>query len=127
MRWYCRNIYLTRSFEDVEQDAKELCRLLNEEGLPARIELAPCESQIGGGSLPLERIPSMAAAIHPEKISVAELEERMRHLPVPVIPRTVNDTVLLDVRTIERRFFKVIAEQFTQLKVLEESSIKNKY
>ena len=68
----------------------------------------------------------MAAAIHPEKISVAELEERMRHLPVPVIPRTVNDTVLLDVRTIERRFFKVIAEQFTQLKVLEESSIKNK-
>ncbi|MCI9339941.1 MAG: L-seryl-tRNA(Sec) selenium transferase [Dorea sp.] len=117
---------ITRSLEDVEQDAKELCRLLNEEGLPARIELEPCDSQIGGGSLPLERIPSMAAAIHPEKISVAELEERMRHLPVPVIPRTVNDTVLLDVRTIERRFFKVIAEQFTQLKVLEESSIKNK-
>ncbi len=31
--------------------------------------------------LPLERIPSMAVALKPEKISVAELEERMRHLP----------------------------------------------
>ena len=46
---------------------------------------------------------------HPEKISVPELEERMRHLPVPIIPRTVNDTILLDVRTLDKdamgRFF----------------------
>ena len=65
----------------------------------------------------------MAVAIHPEKISVAELEERMRHLPVPIIPRTVNDTVLLDVRTIEKRFFKVLADQFKELDVLEEISL----
>ena len=47
----------------------------------------------------------------------------MRHLPIPVIPRTVNDTVLLDVRTIERRFFKVLSEQFKELDVLEEISL----
>ena len=71
----------------------------------------------------MERIPSAAVVIHPEKISVSELEERMRHLPIPVIPRTVNDTVLLDVRTIERRFFKVLSEQFKELDVLEEISL----
>ncbi len=106
---------ITALLEEVTQKAVRLRELLLEAGLPARIELEPCESQIGGGSLPLERIPSMAVAIHPEKITVTELEERMRHLPVPIIPRTVNDTVLLDVRTIEERSFTVIEEQLRKL------------
>lgn len=114
---------ITRPFEEVDKEARTLCRILKRASLPAKIEVQRCESQIGGGSLPLERIPSMAAAIRPEKISVAELEERMRHLPVPVIPRTVNDTILLDVRTIERRMFSVIASQLKELNVLEKISL----
>lgn len=47
----------------------------------------------------------------------------MRHLPVPVIPRTVNDTILLDMRTIDRRYFKLIAEQFKELEIMEETSM----
>ena len=97
--------------------------MLKRAKVPARIETCPCQSQIGGGSLPLERIESMAVTIRPEKISVAELEERMRHLPVPVIPRTVNDTILLDMRTIDRRYFKLIAEQLKELEVMEETSL----
>ena len=114
---------ITRSLEDVTWKAEKLCGLLKEAGLPAKIGLEECESQIGGGSLPLERIPSMAVAIRPEKISVAELEERMRHLPVPIIPRVANDTVLMDVRTIERRFFQIIVSQLKELDVLEEVSL----
>ena len=114
---------ITRPHEEIEKEARTLVRMLRRAQLPAKVEVQKCESQIGGGSLPLERIPSMAAAIRPEKISVAELEERMRHLPVPVIPRIVNDTVLLDVRTIERRFFKVLADQLRELDVLEEISL----
>ena len=66
---------------------------------------------------------SVAVAIRPEKISVPEFEERLRHLPVPVIPRTVNDTVLLDVRTLLKREFKLITEQIKELDVLEETSL----
>ena len=65
----------------------------------------------------------MAAVIRPEKISVTELEERMRRLPVPIIPRTVNDTVLLDVRTIDKQLFSVISSQLKELHVLEEVSL----
>ncbi len=54
---------------------------------------------------------------------MAELEERMRHLPVPIIPRVANDTVLMDVRTIERRFFQIIVSQLKELDVLEEVSL----
>ena len=114
---------ITKPLEEVTKEARSLSRILSLAKLPAKINLQPCESQIGGGSLPLERIPSMAVAIRPEKISVAEMEERMRHLPVPVIPRTVNDTILLDVRTIERRWFKMIADQLKELDVLEEISL----
>ena len=88
--------------------------------MPAKIETVACESQIGGGSLPLERLSSVAVGIRPEKISVAQLEERMRCLPVPIIPRTANDTILLDVRTIGRQNFKRIVEQLREYRLLEE-------
>lgn len=114
---------ITRPYEEIEKEARTLVRMLRRAQLPAKVEAQKCESQIGGGSLPLERIPSMAAAIRPEKISVAELEERMRHLPVPIIPRTTNDTILLDVRTMERQLFSLVASQLKELDVLEEGSL----
>ena len=102
---------ITKPLEEIKEDAKAFLRTLKRAELPAKMELQSCESQIGGGSLPMERLASMAVAIHPDNVSVAELEERMRHLPVPIIPRVVNDTVLMDVRTIDRKTFKLIAEQ----------------
>ena len=113
---------ITRSLEEVTKEARRLCTMLKRAKLPATIEVVSCESQIGGGSLPLERIPSMAVAIRPEKISVAELEDRMRALPVPVIPRVFNDMVVLDVRTIEKESVKLIVEQLKELDVMEETS-----
>lgn len=113
---------ITKSLEEVTADARSLSRMLNRAKLPASIKTEPCESQIGGGSLPLERIPSMAVAMRPEKISVAELEMRMRHLPIPVIPRTANDTVLIDVRTVDKSQFRKITDQFVEYAVMEEDS-----
>ena len=106
---------ITTPFEEVAKEARSLARMLRQAELPAKIQVVSCESQIGGGSLPLERIPSRAVAIRPDRISVPELEEKMRHLPVPIIPRTVNDTIFLDVRTIEHRQFKLITEQLKSL------------
>lgn len=57
----------------------------------------------------------MAVTIKPEKMSVPQLEEKMRHLEVPIIPRTANDTIYLDVRTIETRWFKKITEMLGEL------------
>ena len=103
---------ITKSVEAVEKEAKELFMVLEGLELPVELAMEDCESQIGGGSLPLERIPSRAITIKPTKISTAELEERMRFLPIPIIPRTLNDKILLDVRTIGIQNFEV----FRQLK-----------
>ena len=106
---------ITETEEEVAHRAQNLKRMLIRAGLAAEFGLEKCESQIGGGSLPLERIPSMAVTIKPEKMSVPQLEEKMRHLEVPIIPRTANDTIYLDVRTIETRWFKKITEMLGEL------------
>ncbi|WP_461809693.1 L-seryl-tRNA(Sec) selenium transferase [Faecalimonas sp.] len=113
---------ITESLEEVTKRAKSLQRMLRQLDLDAEIVLEKCESQIGGGSLPLERITSMAVTIKPLRITTAELEERMRHLPIPIIPRTMNDKIILDVRTIEQRFFKTITKQLKESNIFEEKA-----
>lgn len=103
---------ITKSYDEIVKEAEELQQFLEGLELDADLGIVDCESQIGGGSLPLERIPSKAVTIRPREISTAELEERMRFLPVPIIPRTINDMICLDVRTIGVHNF----EAFRQLK-----------
>lgn len=103
---------ITKPLTEVDKEARKLKRFLKNLELDVELGIEKCESQIGGGSLPLERIPSVAVTIKPNQISTAELEERMRFLEVPIIPRTVNDKILMDVRTIGVQNF----EHFRQLK-----------
>ena len=109
---------ITEPLDEVARRARSLARTIRSTDLPAKVDVVDvvsCESQIGGGSLPMERIPSMAVAIHPKHESVAALEDQMRHLTVPMIPRTVNDTIMLDVRTVETEDFKLIAAELQEL------------
>lgn len=114
---------ITRKLEAVESDAAMFCQILKEAKLPAEIEMQHCESQIGGGSLPLERIPSMAVTIRPLKIATPELEERLRKLPIPVIGRVINDKILLDMRTFSRESMGYMADALKELKVLEKEGM----
>jgi L-seryl-tRNA(Ser) seleniumtransferase len=106
---------ITKPLEEVKVGAEKLAELISKSGLSAQVELCPCESQIGGGSLPLERIKSMAVSIRPSKMSVTEMEERMRKLTVPIIPRIADDAILLDVRTIKEDRFELIAKELGEL------------
>lgn len=102
---------ITKTIEDVEKDAKSLKRMLSNGKINGALAIEDCESQIGGGSLPLERIPSKAVSIKPNSMTTAEMEEAMRHIPIPIIPRTYDDKIYLDVRTMERgQFAHVVSE-----------------
>ncbi len=106
---------ITQPYETVEGEAEDLCGLLKEEDLLADIETQESEAQIGGGSLPLERIKSRAVAIKPKEKSVSALEEEMRRLPVPIIPRVAKDQILLDARTIFPGQHALIADELKSL------------
>jgi L-seryl-tRNA(Ser) seleniumtransferase len=59
-------------------------------------------SQVGGGALPLMRIPTAVIAIRSKVESIEWLEKMLRQQEPPIIARIFKDELLLDVRTIQR-------------------------
>jgi L-seryl-tRNA(Ser) seleniumtransferase len=57
-------------------------------------------SQVGGGSLPLQELPTIVVTIKPLGFSVNELEESLRKGDPPIISRISKDELILDVRTV---------------------------
>ena len=70
----------------------------------AFVETAPCRSQIGSGSLPVDLLESTALSIRPFKEGrgsgdlVNKIAESFRALPAPVIGRVQKGAFLLDLR-----------------------------
>ena len=96
--------------DTVKQRAQKLKSRLEQQKLPAQIVLEACESQIGGGALPLEKISSTAVAIRSEICSASEMEKRMRALATPIIGRMINGVWAMDMRTIEEEKIPYIVD-----------------
>jgi L-seryl-tRNA(Ser) seleniumtransferase len=58
-------------------------------------------SEVGGGALPLQRIPTRILAFRPTGESAGNLEARLRRARPPVLVRIKDDRVLLDLRTVD--------------------------
>ncbi|HEX7971668.1 MAG TPA: L-seryl-tRNA(Sec) selenium transferase [Thiobacillus sp.] len=89
---------LTRPPADIQAQAERLLpslqRALAE--WPVRVAVEPALSQIGSGSLPVDRLPGWALAVRSttRKSGVLrDLEAALRGLPVPVIGRIADDLV----------------------------------
>ena len=95
--------------------AEELAAMLRASCRRADISVGPCQSQVGGGSLPLERLESTAVIIDPWEMSADALEHAMLRLAVPIVPRVAEDKVLLDVRTIDREEFELTARMLGEV------------
>jgi L-seryl-tRNA(Ser) seleniumtransferase len=70
------------------------------------IAIAACASQIGSGALPMETVPSAGLAIRPRAAKhggrlLAALSMALRRLPVPVVGRIEDKTLLLDLRCLD--------------------------
>jgi L-seryl-tRNA(Ser) seleniumtransferase len=57
-------------------------------------------SQVGGGSLPLQELPTIVLIIKPYVRSINDLEEKLRKGDPPIISRISKDELILDMRTI---------------------------
>jgi L-seryl-tRNA(Ser) seleniumtransferase len=68
--------------------------------LPIKIAFLPSTSKVGGGSLPLEEIPTVLIALEADRVSAQVLEGRLREQDPPVVGRIVDDRLCLDLRTV---------------------------
>jgi L-seryl-tRNA(Ser) seleniumtransferase len=70
----------------------------------AQVELQPCRSQIGSGSLPVDRLESWCLSLRPARqggTALARLAASFRALPVPVIGRIEDGCFRMDLRCLE--------------------------
>jgi L-seryl-tRNA(Ser) seleniumtransferase len=100
---------LTRSAEDMAAAAGRLLPAIREAlaaqyGTVFEVDSVACMSQIGSGSLPVDRLPGVALRVrraNSRAPSLVALSRRLRRLPVPVIARIHDEALLLDLRCLE--------------------------
>ena len=93
-------------------------------GQPVTVAIAPLRSQIGSGSLPVDRLPSAGLAIRPQGRRAGilhRIEAGLRALPRPVIGRIEDDALLLDLRCLEPRDEASFVDQLDRLEVIDTS------
>lgn len=106
---------LTLTRKEINERAILLYEKLNETISYDDVEINIVDdySEVGGGSLPLEKLPTKCIAISLENNSVAALERELRHGEIPIVVRVYNDKVLLDLRTIKEDEFDTICESLS--------------
>jgi L-seryl-tRNA(Ser) seleniumtransferase len=97
---------LTRPEAEIRAAAERLLPALKNAlaGLPVTAEIVALKSQIGSGSLPVDRLPSAGFAIRPQGRKggvLNRIEAALRALPKPVIGRIEDGALLLDLRCLQ--------------------------
>ena len=104
---------LTQPPMEIRERAEKLAAMLK--NVNARVEVVDCESQVGGGSMPLERLRSSAVAIKPNGMTTASFEEALRRAKKPIICRVQEDRALMDMRTVQPGEAELIAAEVTEI------------
>jgi L-seryl-tRNA(Ser) seleniumtransferase len=93
---------ITLPLETIEKRAFDFKRKL-QENIPDHImvQIIDDTSQVGGGALPSQELPTKVIAIASKAISVQDLEKRLRENKPPIITRINKDQLRIDLRTVD--------------------------
>jgi L-seryl-tRNA(Ser) seleniumtransferase len=111
---------LTRPEPEIRTAAERLLPVLQTAlaTLPITAEIVALKSQIGSGSLPVDRLPSAGFAIRPQGRKsglLKRIEASLRALPRPVIGHIEDGALLLDLRCLEANEEHEFAAQLSAL------------
>ena len=106
---------ITYSIEELEIKATILLSKIIDLNIDAEVEKEKGISQVGGGSMPLERLDTYVITIKPNKFSVSYLEKKLRNSESHIIGRINEDKYILDVRTIEKDEFDFIIKELKDI------------
>ena len=105
---------LTGSMADLERRSRRFLKNLSKEvGVLCRLRLKDDSSQVGGGALPIQELPTKVLALSPAKLSAADFEKRLRNGKPPVVARIKENEVLLDLRTVAKEEEKALIKGLT--------------
>ncbi len=92
---------LTRKAGDIRALAERLRPAVARACPEFEVTVAACDSQIGSGARPMDRVPSAALRLAGRGSALKKLASRLRALPVPVIGRVQDGALWLDLRCLE--------------------------
>ena len=105
---------LSETAPSIKERAERLLDMFRKNHIQGDCSIRPCESQVGGGSLPDTYMDSFAVSFHPHKISVPELEKRLHFTKEPLIGRVMEDDFWIDLRTIREEELERVVESFQE-------------
>ena len=101
--------------KEIEESAKKLYEKLSNLKDVVDIKVEDTLSQIGGGSLPTEKIKSKCISIVPKNISTTSLEEQLRLNENPVVARISDNKLIIDMRCILEDEIEILAEKIINI------------
>ena len=105
-----------RSYQSLCQKAKRLLGLIGKIE-PSNLSVSLCDglSRVGGGAMPLEEIRTRLLCLSPRQLSTPYIVEFLRSFDPPIIARLEKDHILLDLRTIQEKELKIVAEAIREI------------
>lgn len=106
---------ITKDLKEIEKNANALFNKIEKLKDVADINVEDTLSQIGGGSLPAERIKSKSVTIMPKNISTQFLEAKLRAGKNPVVGRISEEKLILDMRTVLEDEIDILAQKLIDI------------
>lgn len=105
---------ITKSKEAILEDSKKISKGLKKLGY--EVEIVEDYSEVGGGSLPTEELPTYVVKVSRDEISEGEMDYRLRHLKYPVVGRIRKEYFIIDPRTFIDGDVKRVISAFEEIK-----------
>lgn len=105
---------LTISNSDLYKKAKRLIESFDK-NTEFDFDIIDINSEVGGGSLPTQVLPSKAVRVFSKSFTENELEIALRTRRIPIISRIYKGNIIFDVRTIFENEFPIINEALKSL------------
>ncbi len=102
---------IIKSPESIKEDAEKIVRKIKPY-FNGEVEIIKGYSEIGGGSFPGVKLDTWLISLKPSNVRVQELAESLRMNTPPIIPRTKEDKIFLDPRTIQKDEIEDIIDFF---------------
>ncbi|MGQ9534373.1 MAG: L-seryl-tRNA(Sec) selenium transferase [bacterium] len=105
---------LLKPLQEIKRQARVCAKKIS--NIPdIEFEIKPSVSEIGGGSLSTEQLPTYVLAIRPKKMPVERLARSMRLYKPPIFGRAEQDCYLIDFRTVFYGEERIIAEALSNI------------
>ncbi len=102
--------------ESLKTKAGRLYRMIKpKDGNNFKVDTVDGISKVGGGAMPLMALHTRLLRLRPENMTAHHINETLKAYDPPIIVRVEQDSVLLDIRTIQDKELKTVAKAINEM------------